>query len=149
MFPFDISFTKHLSINDSNLMTLVFDCIQSKLEKLKVDKVVYENGRIDFKNNFLNGQGRWHLMAPVDGGYFDYSQAASTLKYSISTLTVFIFSFAFSCIVYFLSNSWTAGLFILLWLYGANWIIAMIRHQKFFNNLTGEIQMTLSNINNS
>ena len=144
MFPITISFTKHLNVTDSNSLMQMFNSIQSKLKNLRVDKIVYNNTHIDFKNSFGNGQGSWHLMAPVDSGYFDYNQVTLIMKYKISTLRMFLFALAFSCIVYILSNSIGTGLFMFLWLYGANWIVAVIRHHKFFKNLMEEIQATLS-----
>src|SRR4249919_3424987 len=100
MFPFYISFKRPLNVSDPNSLALAFDFIKSKLEKLKVDKIICKSGHIDFKNSFFNGQGTWNLMAPINSGYFDYNKATLTIKYSISTITGFVFSLAFYCIVY-------------------------------------------------
>jgi hypothetical protein len=146
MCPFYILFKRRLIIENPKSIALALEYIQNKLKGLKVDQIVCHDNHIDFKNRLFNGQGRWHLMAPINSGYFNYDKATSTIKYAISTSTALAFAFAFSCFVYFVSRSLTAAVLMFLWLYGMNLIIAMVRHQKFFNNLVIDLQMMLSNI---
>ena len=146
MFLTDIHFKRQLSVDNSKYFDCIFQSIQEKLSLLNVNQINFKNNRIDFKNSFFNGQGNWHLIATVDKAYFDYNKVTSVMTYSISTLRVFVFAFVASCIFALLDSSVYTGLFAFLWLYGMNWIISTIRHNRFFNKLMDEVETKNYNI---
>jgi hypothetical protein len=114
--------------------------ISDKLIELELDEIKVDGNRVKFKNRFFNGQPRWHLMAPIDSGYFDYNSIRRTLVYEFSTTRAFLVVLAISIFFGIISGSTGVAVFMFLWLYGMNWIICIIRHNRFLNELISEMR---------
>lgn len=111
--------------------------LDEELKNLKVDIRRIDGHKLFFKNNFFNGQGRNHLMAPVDSGeiFFDINTGKFCYKISVTRM------FLILCVmcVFFILVLWNAPRFIpvslVIWLIGINMIIARIRHGIFASKL--------------
>ncbi|MCL5247746.1 hypothetical protein M4I21_18175 [Cellulophaga sp. 20_2_10] len=133
MFPLIIKYKRELTENIESQQ--VFDVIEKELIRLGVDKFKHSDLEIKFKNSFFNGQGRWHLMAPVDKGYFKLDRKLWKLEYSFSVIRTFYISLAFSFFFGLISQSYKFGIIIFLWFFGMNWIITLIRQNVFMNKM--------------
>ena len=133
MFPLKIKFQRELIVDIESKK--IFDIIEKELIRLKIDEIELYDSQINFKNSLFNGQGRWHLMAPIDKGYFKLNKTLGTLEYSISVIRMFYITLSMSFFFGLISKSYWIGLFCFLWLFGMNMILTLIRHNKFMNKL--------------
>ena len=133
MFPLKIKFQRELIVDIESKK--IFDIIEKELIRLKIDEIELYDSQINFKNSLFNGQGRWHLMAPIDKGYFKLNKTLGTLEYSISVIRMFNITLSMSFFFGLISKSYWIGLFCFLWLFGMNMILTLIRHNKFMNKL--------------
>ncbi|MBO9703339.1 MAG: hypothetical protein J7604_24205 [Sporocytophaga sp.] len=129
---------------DNEIANACINTIKNKLNDLSIDDIKITNTRLDFKNPFFNfGQGRTHLMAPIDKGYFEINISTRTFIYSYSFARTFYFTLGLSVFIglpaYFSMHSIFPGLFAFAWLFGVNWIITTIRHETFINRLTDSL----------
>ncbi|MBU3027903.1 hypothetical protein [Zobellia galactanivorans] len=137
MFPLNIKYNRKLNkLSESNQ---ILDLIEKELIRLKIDKIQRSELKINFKNSFFNGQGRWHLMAPIDKGYLKLDGKSNNLEYSFSVIRTFYISLAFSLLFGLISQSYKFGIIIFLWFFGMNWIITLIRQNLFMNRLKSKI----------
>ena len=133
MFPFEIKYKRTLNSNSTSEQ--IFDQIEKELTRLKIDKIQRLDFKIQFENSFFNGQGRWHLMAPVDKGYIQIERNLTELKYSFSVIRTFYITTAMALFFGLISQSYWIGIVFFFWLFGLNWIITLIRQNKFANKL--------------
>jgi hypothetical protein len=145
MFPLRIKLTKRVHLAGVGWPSEDFKVIISELQNLKVDKIEVEGTRIKFENYLFNKQGRTHLMATVDSGYFDHSNTGQSLIYQFSTRRLFFITLSMSLFFGLLSWSIGVALFFFAWLYGMNLIIALIRHKLFLKRLVRQIATRSSN----
>ena len=75
----------------------------------------------------------------VDGGFFDYNRDAARLVYQYSTTRMFYITLVGSMVFGLLARSVWVWAFVFFWLYGVNWVVAIIRHRIFLDKLIGEI----------
>src|SRR5579872_4733814 len=92
MFPLTVNLKRKLYLEGAEFSSGDVQVILDELAKLKVDKITIEGTHIKFENYFFNKQGRTHLMAPVDRGFFDYSNNARAIIYQFSTIRMFCIS---------------------------------------------------------
>ena len=137
MFPLSIKYQLELNVNSEN--SQIFDIIEKELERLKIDKIKRSDLEINFENSFFNGQGRWHLMAPVDKGYLKIDRKLRTLEYSFSVIRTFNIALAFSILFGLISQNYWIGIIFFLWFFGMNWIITLIRQNLFMNKLKSKL----------
>ena len=109
--------------------------MKKELIRLKVNDITSNELRIDFTNAFFNGQGRNHLMAPVDKGYFELDKESGKLIYCFSMLRMFLIASGMILFIGAMSRSWLFLLIGFLWIFGVNWIINLIRQNLFMNRL--------------
>ena len=140
MFPLTIKLERDLYFGEKDLHDNILKFISDKLIELELDEIRVDGNRVKFKNRFFNGQRKWHLMAPIDNGYFDYDSIRQTLVYEFSTTRAFLFVLAISIFFGTISGSIGVGVFMFLWLYGMNWIICIIRHNRFLDELIREMR---------
>jgi hypothetical protein len=140
MFPLTIKLQRDLYFGEMNLHDNILKFISDKLIELELDEVKVDGDRVKFKNRFFNRQGRWHLMATIDSGYFDYNSVRKTLIYEFSTTRAFLVILVISIFFGTISGSIGMAVFIFLWLYGMNWIICIVRHTRFLNELISEMR---------
>ena len=133
MFPFVIKYKRTLKSNSTSEQ--IFEQIEKELIRLKIDKIQRLDFKIQFENSFFNGQGRWHLMAPIDKGYIKIKSNLNELEYSFSVLRTFYITTAMALFFGLISQSYWIGIVFFLWLFGMNWIITLIRQNKFANKL--------------
>lgn len=133
MFPLNIKYKRKLNIDSEN--NQIIDIIEKELVRLKIDKIERSEFKINFKNSFFNGQGRWHLMAPVDKGYLKLDSSLKKLEYSFSVIRMFYITLTMSLIFGLISQSYWIGTIFFLWLFGMNWIITLIRQNLYMNKL--------------
>ena len=133
MFPFNIKYQRELNVNSDS--SQIFDIIEKELVRLKIDKIKRSDLEINFDNSFLNGQGRWHLMAPIDKGYLKLDYQLKKLEYSFSVIRTFYITLGMSLFFGLISQSYWIGIIFFLWLFGMNWTITLIRQNKFLNKL--------------
>ncbi len=143
MFPIIVKHVCNIKYIKPELANGYITAIGLELKNLKVDKIIIEGARIDFKNYIFNGQGRNHLMSGVDKGYFELDIYSQKLTYSYSTLRMFwvtlVMSIFFGCLFYSVSGFIGGGLLAFLWLYGMNWVLSYIRHRVFLNIIANKI----------
>ena len=147
MFPLIIKYRRELSTNSDAKQ--IFDIIEKELVRLKIDNVKRSDSAIIFENSFFNGQGRWHLMAPVDKGDLKIHRHLKTLEYSFSLIRTFYIALAISLFFGLVSQSYWLGIVFFCWFFGMNWIITLIRQNLFIDKLKGkltEIDSTHNNI---
>src|SRR5690606_28313777 len=113
LFPLNIKYNRKL--NKLSESSQIFDLIEKELIRLKIDKIQRAELKINFKNSFFNGQGRWHLMAPIDKGYLKLDEKSNNLEYSFSVIRTFYISLAFSLFFGLISQSYKFGIIIFLW----------------------------------
>ena len=133
MFPFNIKYKRILNSKADSRQ--IFDEIEKELKRLKVDKIQRSHLKIEFENSFFNGQGRSHLMAPVDKGYLKLDNNLKNLEYSLSVVRTFYITTAMALFFGLISQSYWIGIISFLWFFGMNWIITLIRHNRFANKL--------------
>ena len=140
MFPLSIKLRRRIHLEGEELASGDVRVILAELEKLKVDKIRIEGTYIKFENHLFNKQGRTHLMATVDCGHFEYSNHPRSLIYQFSTKRMFFI--ALIMCLFFGLIAWSIGvvLFFFAWLYGMNFIIAIIRHRSFLKRLARQIE---------
>ncbi len=137
MFPLNIKYNRKLNTNSE--ISQIFDLIENELIRLKIDKIQRSEFKINFKNSFFNGQGRWHLMAPIDKGCLKLDGKSNNLEYSFSVIRTFYISLAFSLFFGLISKSYKFGIIIFLWFFGMNLIITLIRQYIFINKLKSKL----------
>lgn len=146
MFPLNIKYNRKL--NTKSEISQIFDLIENELIRLKIDKIQRSEFKINFKNSFFNGQGRWHLMAPIDKGYLKLDGKSNNLEYSFSVIRTFYISLAFSLFFGLISQSYKFGIIIFLWFFGMNLIITLIRQNVFINKLKNKLSEKNTTHNN-
>jgi hypothetical protein len=144
MFPLTIKLERDLYFGEMDLHDHILKFISEKLIELELDEIKVDGNRVKFKNRFFNGQRRWHLMATIDSGYFDYNNIRKTLVYEFSTTRAFLVVLVMSVFFGIISGSIGMSAVIFLWLYGMNWIICVIRHNRFLNELISEMRSHVS-----
>ena len=135
MFPLSVKLKRKLHPDGAELSSGDVQVIFDELTKLKIDKITIEGTHIKFKNYFFNNQGRTHLMATVDCGFFDYSNTTRAITYQFSTLRLFCIALIMSLFFGAIARSIGVALFFFTWLYGMNLIICLIRHNSFLKRL--------------
>lgn len=113
----------------------IIGTIEKELIRLKVDCIKPSDFEINFLNSFFNGQGRNHLMAPIDKGYFKLTRDLKTLEYSFSVTRMFYITLSMSLFFGLISQNYWVGLIFFLWLFGMSWGITLIRQSLFMNKL--------------
>ena len=146
MFPFNIKYKRIL--NSKSDSRQVFDQIEKELTRLKIDKIRRSELKIEFENSFFNGQGRGHLMAPVDKGYLKLDSNRKKLEYSFSVIRTFYITSMMALFFGLISQSYWIGIIFFLWLFGMNWIITLIRQNLFANKLKRMLNETNTTHNN-
>ncbi|WP_339662457.1 hypothetical protein [Croceibacter atlanticus] len=146
MFPFNIKYKRILSSKSDSGQ--VFDQIEKELTRLKIDKIHRSELKIEFENSFFNGQGRWHLMAPVDKGYLKLDSNLKKLEYSFSVVRTFYITSIMALFFGLISQNYWIGIIFFLWLFGMNWIITLIRQNQFANKLKRLLNETNTTHNN-
>jgi hypothetical protein len=146
LFPFNIKYKRIL--NSKSDSRQVFDQIEKELTRLKIDKIRRSELKIEFENSFFNGQGRWHLMAPVDKGYLKLDSNLKKLEYSFSVIRTFYITSMMALFFGLISQSYWIGIILFLWLFGMNWIITLIRQNQFANQLKRMLNETNTTHNN-
>lgn len=74
-------------------------------------------------------------MVPIDKGYIKIERNLNELKYSFSVIRTFYISTAMALFSGLISQTYWIGIVFFLWLFGMNWIIALIRQNQFANKL--------------
>ncbi|NGX85401.1 hypothetical protein [Aequorivita sp. KMM 9714] len=133
MFPLNIKYKRVL--NSKSDSREIFDKIEKELTRLKIDKIHRSDLKIEFKNSFFNGQGRWHLMAPIDKGYLKLDGNLKKIEYSFSVVRMFYITSVMALFFGLISQSYWIGIIFFSWLFGMNWIITLIRQNQFANKL--------------
>lgn len=133
MFPLKITYKRIL--NSKSDSSQVLDKIEKELIRLKIDKIHRSDLKIEFENSFFNGQGRWHLMAPVDKGYLKLDSNLKIMKYSFSLVRTFYIASAMALVFGLFSQSYWIGIIFFFWFFGMNWLITLIRQNQFANKL--------------
>tara|TARA_R110002020_G_scaffold8674_2_gene35077 strand:+ start:498063 stop:498506 length:444 start_codon:yes stop_codon:yes gene_type:complete len=146
LFPFNIKYKRILSSKSDSGQ--VFDQIEKELTRLKIDKIHRSELKIEFENSFFNGQGRWHLMAPVDKGYLKLDSNLKKLEYSFSVVRTFYITSIMALFFGLISQNYWIGIIFFLWLFGMNWIITLIRQNQFANKLKRLLNETNTTHNN-
>lgn len=137
MFPLKIKYKRILNSNSNSGQIL--DQIEKELTRLKIDKTQRSELKINFENSFFNGQGRWHLMAPVDKGYLKLNKNMKEIEYSFSIVRTFYITSGMALFFGLFSQSYWFGVISFLWLFGMNWIITLIRQNIFVNKLKSKL----------
>ena len=133
MFPLNIKYKRIL--NSKSDSRQIFDKIEKELTRLKIDKIHRSDLKIEFENSFFNGQGRWHLMAPVDKGYLKLDGNLKNIEYYFSVIRTFYITSLMALLFGLISQSYWIGIIFFFWLFGMNWIITLIRQNQFANKL--------------
>ena len=137
MFPLKIKYKRILNSNSNSGQIL--DQIEKELTRLKIDKTQRSELKINFENSFFNGQGRWHLMAPVDKGYLKLNKNMKEIEYSFSIVRTLYITSGMALFFVVFSRSFWFGVISFLWLFGMNWIITLIRQNIFVNKLKSKL----------
>ena len=137
MFPLNIKYKRILNSNSNSGQIL--DQIEKELTRLKIDKTQRSDFKINFENSFFNGQGRWHLMAPIDKGYLKLNKNMKEIEYSFSVVRTFYIASGMALFFGLISQSYWIGIIFFLWLFGMNWIITLIRQNIFLNKLKSKL----------
>ena len=137
MFPLNIKYKRILNSNSKSGQIL--DQIEKELTRLKIDKTQRSDLKINFENSFFNGQGKWHLMAPVDKGYLKLNKNMKEIEYSFSMVRTFYITSGMGLFFGLISQSYWIGIIFFLWLFGMNWIITLIRQNIFVNKLKSKL----------
>jgi len=145
MFPLNIKYKRILNSNSNSGQIL--DQIEKELTRLKIDKTQRSDLKINFENSFFNGQGRWHLMAPVDKGYLKLNKNMKEIEYSFSVVRTFYIASGMALFFGLISQSYWIGIIFFLWLFGMNWIITLIRQNIFVNKLKNKLNEKITTHN--
>jgi|TARA_B110000902_G_C13896170_1_gene432525 hypothetical protein len=145
MFPLNIKYKRILNSNSNSGQIL--DQIEKELTRLKIDKTQRSDLKINFENSFFNGQGRWHLMAPVDKGYLKLNKNIKEIEYSFSVVRTFYIASGMALFFGLISQSYWIGIIFFLWLFGMNWIITLIRQNIFVNKLKNKLNEKITTHN--
>ena len=133
MFPLNIKYIRNLNSKYDNRQIL--DQFEKELTRLKIDKIQRSELKVEFENSFFNGQGRWHLMAPIDKGYLKLDNNLKKMEYSFSVVRTFYITSIMAIFFGIISQSYWIAIIFFLWLFGMNWIIILIRQNQFTNKL--------------
>ena len=133
MFLLNIKYKRIL--NSKSDSRQIFDKIEKELIRLRIDKIHRSDLKIEFENSFFNGQGRWHLMAPVDKGYLKLDSNLKKIEYSFSVVRTFYITSVMALFFGLISQSYWIGIIFFSWLFGMNWVITLIRQNRFANKL--------------
>ena len=87
MFPLNIKYIRNL--NSKSDSRQILDQFEKELTRLKIDKIQRSELKVEFENSFINGQGRWHLMAPIDKGYLKLDNNLKKMEYYFSVVRTF------------------------------------------------------------
>ena len=147
LFPLNIKYK--LILNSNSDSGQIFDQIEKELTRLKIDKIQRSDLKIKFENSFFNGQGRWHLMAPVDKGYLKLDMNLKELEYSFSVIRTFYITSAMALFFGLIAQSYWIGIIFFLWLFGMNWTITLIRQNLFVNKLKRKLSKKNTTHNNA
>ena len=133
MFPLNIKYIRNL--NSKSDSRQILDQFEKELTRLKIDKIQRSELKVEFENSFFNGQGRWHLMAPIDKGYLKLDNNLKKMEYSFSVVRTFYITSIMAIFFGIISQSYWIAIILFLWLFGMNWIIILIRQNQFTNKL--------------
>jgi hypothetical protein len=146
MFPFTITLRSKIINQESESIKNSLLIIYEELKNQKIYKIEVIENRLIFQNRMFSGQGRNHLMGPIDCGHFELDINLNKIKYQYSTKRFFYISIIIPIIIgvigYIVTKSLgigLIGLIICCGMFGINWIITFIRHHYFFERLLKKI----------
>ena len=118
---------------------VILSAIEKELHRLKITDIHMTENRLSFKNALFNLQGRNHLMSPIDRGYFKVDMDKQRLTYSYSTIRMMLITLIMSLFLGLVSQMPIVGIIAFGWLFGVNWVIALIRHHLFMRRLIQKV----------
>ncbi len=118
---------------------VILSAIEAELHRLKITDISINENRLSFRNAMFNEIKSSHLMNPVDRGYFKVETDRQRLTYSYSTKKMLLITLAMSVFIGFLSQMPIVGMIAFMWLFGGNWVIALIRHHLFMRRLIKKV----------
>jgi hypothetical protein len=136
--------------------TTALQFIQNYLSKKITEDIVLENNKLCFQLVFFNwNRDGKDIFALIDKGEFAINDEShkTVLSYTFYMHNLFISTFIMAVImgisVQVISNEIDMAVFVsiicFLWLCGANWLTAIIRHKKMLKIIVKEIDILLKN----
>jgi len=147
MFPFSIKYSAQLSGNiTSNEYELVLNYIKEFVEKKTADDViVWENG-LEFKSRLFRWRSRNNIMSSIDKGefYILNKENRTILIYEIYMYFLLLSALGFAVIIGIITRNSALSAFVLLFMGGLNWLVAIIRHKYMLSALKKKINTLIS-----
>ncbi len=141
IFPLHINYTFKLSNETEHLnTTAILSIIKDRFKQLKVDEFIDDADTVKFKNRLFNGQGRYHIFAPIDSGYFEYDNHHNKVTITFSTKRMVLIVLIISLFLGIISQSPLFALTSFLWIYGMNIIIFLIRAKFLIKKIKKETE---------
>lgn len=126
IFPFIIKHTKQYKFSISN-EDEVLKILAKEFKKLKVDQTEIKEKQLSYTNGLFNGQGKTHVLAPIDTGLITVNKNEGVITFEFSTMRTFYLSTAIAVLTGIFLQDKLIGLGLFFWVYGLNIITTVYR----------------------
>ena len=126
IFPFVITYKKKYDPNENSDSVLI-QKFSKEIKKLKVDNIEVKEHQLNYTNGLFNGQGRTHVLAPIDSGAISVDSIEKTITFQFSTMRTLYITSAISVLVGVFAQDKLIGFGLFFWLYGLNVAISAYR----------------------
>jgi hypothetical protein len=143
MFPISIEGQIQVQGNLNRDVTAerLYRSIRDKLKEAKANDIRHEAGKLTFRAGMFRFVPSWNMLVAVDSGEFKVIPGRpGSVKYRFSMVQLLAVTTIMSCLLGLVGLArdgiFGAGYTIVfwLWLFGANYVIALIRLRSFVRN---------------
>ncbi|QNE39421.1 hypothetical protein F1C16_07565 [Hymenobacter sp. NBH84] len=146
MFPFSISYSVQLTRNITlDEYESVLKYVKEFIEKKTADDIIiWENG-LEFKSRLLKWRSRNNIMSAIDKGefYILSKEGKTFISYKIYMYFLLLSALVFAGLVEALTKNIALSVFVIIFMGGLNWLIAVIRHRYMLNDLKKRIDLLI------
>jgi hypothetical protein len=142
IFPFTVKYTKRVGRRLSETETIsALHSIKSIVEVRFAENIQIKKNKLTF-NVSLFGQGwNWSIMAPLEKGEIEIGTSGheTVFKYEIFMFRLAVIALVASLIFAVVSGNVGIGSFMFIFLFGCNWLMAVIRHRRLLSYMVLKI----------
>ena len=140
MLPFSVKYSIDTAIkNGENERARVLQYVQEYLAQKSTKDISINNDTVSFKSASWSN---WNIMSVIEKGTFEVRDwnGYMVITYEFFMYQLCIIGTAMAIVFGLVSQSWLFGIVAFCMFFGANWLIALLRHQVMFYEITDGIK---------
>lgn len=143
MFPTSIKGQFERSMLQSEDINLTLSRVEQELVAVRASDVLRTGNKITFRGGIFRFVSNWNILVPI--GYGEIEILPASVKYEFSCAQMLVLTtlmagvmgmFMLSSVPVFSTFSLVAPLLMWLWLFGMNYLIAVVRLPAFVRKIT-------------